>query len=56
MKVTGHRIPSMWRRYRITSGEEVRDALTRTQGAIRAQREQERNVVELRPVADGASA
>ena len=56
MKVTGHRTPSMWRRYRITSAEEGRDALTRTQGAIRAQRDQERNVVALRPVADGAGA
>ena len=56
MKVTGHRTPSMWRRYRITSTDEVRDALARTQGAIRAHREQAHNVVELRPAADGSSA
>src|SRR5262245_7154235 len=49
MKVTGHKTPSMWRRYRITSADEVRDALARTQTAIRAQREQARNVLEVVP-------
>jgi integrase len=56
MKVTGHKSPSMWRRYRITSTDEVRDALARTQTAIRAQREYASNVVALRPAADIAKA
>jgi hypothetical protein len=46
----------MWRRYRITSADEVRDALALTQSAIRAQQEQARNVVELRPAAEGQKA
>jgi len=36
--------------------DEVRDALALTQGAIRAPRDHARNVVELRPAADGSSA
>ena len=56
MRVTGHKTPSMWRRYRITSTDEVRDALAQTQTAIRAQQEQARNVVELRRAAEGHKA
>lgn len=56
MKITAHKTPSMWRRYRITSTEEVRDALALTQTAIRAQQDQARNVVALRPANEGGKA
>jgi len=56
MKITGHKTPSMLRRYRITSVEEVREALALTQTAIRAQQDQASNVVALRSVAEGGPA
>jgi integrase len=56
MKITGHKTSSMWRRYRITSVEEVRDALALTQTAIRAQQDQASNVVALRPASEGGKA
>ena len=55
-KITGHKTPAMWRRYRITSVEEVRDALALTQTAIRAQRDQTSNLVTLRSVSEGGNA
>ena len=46
----------MARPYRITSVDEVRDALALTQTAIRAQQDQARNVVALRSVNEGGKA
>jgi len=47
MKINGHRTPSMWRRYRIASVDEMREALALTQSAIRA--EQGRSIVQIHP-------
>jgi integrase len=51
MVITGHKTPSMWRRYRITDAAEVREALALTQAAAKAQ--SARSVVPLRAASDG---
>lgn len=51
MKISGHKTVSMFSRYNITSGEDVREALTRRRAYVEA-RAETRNVVPMRKAAN----
>ena len=45
MKITGHKTDSVYRRYRIVPERDMRDALARTQDAVKAEAANGRQVV-----------